>query len=334
MRRALAIAATEGVPTGPNPRVGCVLIDPSGDVIAEGFHRGAGTAHAEAAALAAAGARARGCTAVVTLEPCNHEGRTGPCAHALVSAGVSRVVFGQVDPNPLAAGGARTLVAAGIEVIGEVLADEAAALNEAWTFSMSRGRPLVTWKMAATLDGRVAARDGTARWITGPQARAEVHRLRGRVDAVVVGTGTVLTDDPSLTSRTPEGRAGPRQPVRVVMGRRPVPATAAVRDGAAPLRVFAEETPEEVLGALAGEDVQHVLLEAGPRLSASFVRAGLVDRVIWYVAPKLLGGGLGAVADLGVDSLSAAVPLHVVAITQVGADLRVDATMGAVDHRL
>lgn len=327
MHRALALAMTPGVPLGPNPRVGCVLLDGSGRIVAEGHHRGAGTPHAEVDALRGAGAAARGATAVVTLEPCSHTGRTGPCTEALLAAGVRRVVYGQADPNPIAAGGAEQLVAAGVEVVGGVLADRAESLNEAFTFSARNGRPLVTWKVASTLDGRVAAADGTSRWITGEQARRQVHELRSRVDAVLVGTGTALADDPSLTVRGVDGAPAGRQPLRVVMGRRELPATAALRDGAAPLLHLRNESPAEALAALAARDVQHVLLEGGPTLAAAFVRAGLVDRVVWYLAPALLGAGPPAIGDLGVGTIGAALRLHVTGITHVGADVRVDATM-------
>ena len=171
MRRALELAATPGVPLGPNPRVGCVLLDAGGATLATGYHRGAGTPHAEADALSRAGAAARGATAVVTLEPCNHAGRTGPCVDELLAAGVARVVFAQSDPNPVAAGGAARLAEHGVEVVPGLLADESAALNEAWTFAVGRGRPMVTWKVASTLDGRVAAADGSSRWVTGRGSR-------------------------------------------------------------------------------------------------------------------------------------------------------------------
>jgi diaminohydroxyphosphoribosylaminopyrimidine deaminase/5-amino-6-(5-phosphoribosylamino)uracil reductase len=308
--------------------VGCVLLDASGATLAEGWHRGAGTPHAEVDALMRAGAAARGATAVVTLEPCNHAGQTGPCAQALLVAGVRRVVYAQSDPNPLAAGGAATLVQGGVEVVGGVLAAEAAALNEAWDFAMRHGRPLVTWKAASTLDGRVAAADGSSRWITGAEARTDVHALRATVDAVLVGTGTALADDPALTVRGAGGVPAPRQPLRVVMGRRPVPEGAALRDGRAPLLVFPTESPAQVLAALAAQQVQHVLLEGGPTLAAAFVRAGLVDRVVWYVAPVLLGAGPAALADLGIASIGGAVRLEVDDVARVGHDVRITGRMG------
>ena len=200
MDRALLLAR-RGPEHGPNPRVGCVLLAPDGSVLAEGWHRGAGTSHAEIAALAAARAarrRTRGATAVVTLEPCDHTGRTGPCSEALLRAGVRRVVFAVEDPNPVAAGGAARLRAAGVDVVSGVRAAEAAQLHEVWAFAVRTGRPFVTLKTAATLDGRVAAADGTSRWITGPEARAHAHAVRAGVDAIAVTTGTVLADDPEL----------------------------------------------------------------------------------------------------------------------------------------
>ena len=325
MRRALALAATEGVPLGPNPRVGCVLLDPGGALVAEGWHRGAGTAHAEADALARAGGAARGTTAVVTLEPCAHTGRTGPCADALVAAGVARVVFAQTDPNPVAAGGADVLRAAGVDVVGGLLADEAAAVNETWTFAVTRGRPFVTWKAASTLDGRIAAADGTSRWITSPESRADAHGLRSEVDAVVVGTGTVLADDPHLTVRRDGEVVAARQPLRVVVGLRDVPAGARILDGSAETLHLRTHDPVEVLAALRARDVQHAMLEGGGTLAAAFVRAGVVDAVRWYVAPALLGAGATVLGDAGMRTVSDALRLDVTDVQRVGTDLRVDA---------
>src|SRR5690349_2243433 len=196
MTRALALAASPGVPLGPNPRVGCVLLAGDGTTVAEGFHRGAGAPHAEADALARAGAAARGTTAVVTLEPCNHTGRTGPCAQALVAAGVRRVVFAQPDPSPSAGGGAATLRAAGVEVQQGLLEREARALNRVWTFAVDHGRPFVTWTFATTLDGRSGAAEGTSRWVSSAAARRDTPRLRALCDVMLVGSNTVAVDDP------------------------------------------------------------------------------------------------------------------------------------------
>jgi len=325
MRRALELAAAPGVPAGPNPRVGCVLLAPDGSTVAEGHHRGAGTPHAEADALAAAGEAARGTTAVVTLEPCAHTGRTGPCAQALVDAGVEHVVYAQDDPNPVAAGGAGVLRAAGVDVENGLLAAEAEALNETWTFAVVHGRPFVTWKSAATLDGRIAAADGSSRWITSAPARAEVHALRAAVDAVVVGTGTVLADDPHLAVRRDGEVAEGRQPLRVVVGVRDIPAGARVLDAAAQTLHLRTRDPHEVLAALHGLEVQHVLLEGGPTLAAAFVRAGLVDAVRWYAAPALLGAGRSALDDAGMESVAQALRLDVVDVARVGGDVRIDA---------
>jgi diaminohydroxyphosphoribosylaminopyrimidine deaminase/5-amino-6-(5-phosphoribosylamino)uracil reductase len=326
MRRALALAATPGVPLGPNPRVGCVLLAPDGEVVAEGYHHGAGTPHAEIEALRLAGARARGATAVVTLEPCDHTGRTSPCSVALLQAGVIRVVHAQSDPNPVAAGGARRLVAGGVEVVGGVLADEAEALNPLWAFAVTHGRPFVTWKAAGTLDGRVAANDGSSRWITSPESRAEVHVLRSQVDAVMVGIGTVLEDDAHLAARS-HGIVLPRerQPLRVVVGRRDIPERARVLDSAAPSLQIREHDPSAILAVLHRRDVQHVLLEGGPTLAAAFIRAGLVDAVRWYVAPVLLGAGAQALGSVGINSISDALRLEITDVARVGDDVRIDA---------
>src|SRR5688572_3125716 len=233
MTRALELARTPGVPLGPNPRVGCVLLDDAGTRVAEGFHRGAGSLHAEADALASAGGSARGTTAVVTLEPCNHTGRTGPCADALVAAGVRRVVYAQPDNNPVAIGGADTLRAAGVEVEQGLLFEEARELNRVWTFAVDHGRPFVTWKFATSLDGRSAAADGTSRWISGAAARLDTHRLRALCDVMLVGSNTVAVDDPRLTVRDEHDRPLPHQPLRVVMGERDLDPGRRIFDGAA-----------------------------------------------------------------------------------------------------
>lgn len=325
MRRALELAVL-GPPADPNPRVGAVIIDAAGRVVGEGFHRGAGTAHAEVVALAKAGGGAAGGTLFVTLEPCNHTGRTGPCSRALLDAGVARVVYGQNDPSPEAGGGAGTLRAAGVTVEGGLLAEETRVLNRAWAFAMTHGRPWVVWKFAATLDGRSAAADGTSQWITGPAARRDVHDLRAESGALLVGTGTVLADDPSLTVRHPDGSLRERQPLRVVMGRRAVPTTSRVLDDAAPTLQLRDRDPAAAVQALAERSIRQIWLEGGPTLAAAFVAAGLVDEVVAYLAPALLGVGRSAVADLGVSTISGAVRLDVLDITTIGPDIRVRAT--------
>lgn len=326
MGRALELAA-RGPLADPNPRVGAVILDADGTVVGEGFHQGAGTPHAEVMALRQAGPAARAGTAVVTLEPCAHTGRTGPCALALIEAGVGRVVFAQSDPNPSARGGGGLLQAAGIRTTAGVLAPEATALNDAWTFSCIHGRPKVTWKFAATLDGRAAAADGSSRWITGPLARADVHALRAHCDAVLVGTGTVIADDPALTVRGPDGTATGRQPLRVVMGLRTIPESAQVLDAAGATLQLLTHDPAQALKALAAREIHHVWLEGGPTVAAAFLAAGLVDEVVAYLAPALLGAGTSAVGDLGIRTIGAALRLTPHEVTTVGPDIRIRASI-------
>jgi diaminohydroxyphosphoribosylaminopyrimidine deaminase/5-amino-6-(5-phosphoribosylamino)uracil reductase len=330
MRRALDLARTPGVPRGPNPRVGCILLDGGGRAVAEGYHRGAGHPHAEVDALLTAGDRAHGATVVVTLEPCNHIGRTGPCSAALRDAGVLRVVYAQPDRNPLARGGADALRMAGIDVEGGVLADEARAVNPEWTFAVDYGRPFVTWKFAATLDGRSAAADGTSRWITSPEARADVHRLRAECDAILVGTGTIRADNPRLTVRDDHGEPLERrfQPLRAVMGMRPIPAGAAVIDDAADTIHLATRDPHAALAMLFRRGRRRVWLEGGPTVAAAFAREGLVDRVVAYLAPALLGAGSAAVGALGISTVTDAIALDVSDVARVGPDVRITARPG------
>jgi diaminohydroxyphosphoribosylaminopyrimidine deaminase / 5-amino-6-(5-phosphoribosylamino)uracil reductase len=336
MRRALELAATPGLPLGPNPRVGCVLIDGDGRVVAEGHHRGAGHHHAEIDALERAGDAARGSTAVVTLEPCNHTGRTGPCAQALVAAGVRRVVHAQSDTNPVAAGGAEALRAAGVEVEGGLLLDEARALNRAWTFAIEHGRPFVTWKFATTLDGRSAAADGTSRWVSSRAARRDTHRLRGECDVMLVGANTVVVDDPELTVRDEQEQPLARQPLRVVMGERDLPGASRVFNDRAETLHLRTRDPQLALAEVFARDRQHVFLEGGPTLAAAFLRAGLVDEVVAYVAPMLLGAGRSAVGDLGIGTIADALHLPITGVTvlepqEPGDDTNLRLTLGATN---
>lgn len=332
-RRAMAHAlelAARG-PRGVNPQVGAVLISDTGDVIAEGWHRGAGTPHAEVAALRTlAPGAARGATAVVTLEPCNHTGRTGPCATALIEAGVSRVVYAVADPTMVARGGADRLRAAGITVEAGVLADEAEELLASWATVQRLGRPQVSVKWAQSLDGRAAATDGSSRWITGPAARADVHRRRSDADAIVVGTGTLLADDPALTARRDDGSLYDRQPLPVVLGARSIPEGAAVTRHP---RGFLHRTGHDLFGdddSLLAElrelGVHRVFVEGGPTLASAFVRAGLADELLVYLAPTLIGQGPDgrdhlALRMLGVSTIGEQRRLDITDLRRLGDDL-------------
>lgn len=320
-RRAVAISS-------PNPPVGCVILDAAGRPAGTGSTGRPGEPHAEVAALAAAGERARGGSAYVTLEPCGHHGRTRPCTAALIAAGITRVIHAVDDPVP-GHGGAAQLRQAGIEIRSGAGFDQVSTGSlRAWLHRTATGRPWVTMKLATTLDGRVAATDGTSRWITGPEARADVHRLRRTADAVLVGTGTVLADNPRLTVHDSDGQpVGDHQPLRVVAGHRDLPAAAHVFDTDAPTRVMRNHNPHAVLQELAEHGALHVLIEAGPTLSTDYLRAGAVDQVVLYLAPKLLGSGPAAIEELGVPSIAGAWQLRLRDCTPLGPDLRLTADL-------
>ncbi len=322
MLRALDLAA-RGPVTGVNPRVGCVILSPDGDILAEGWHRGAGTAHAEVDALSNLADRspARGATAVVTLEPCNHTARTGPCSVALIDAGISRVVFAVADPSADAGGGAQTLRDAGVEVVAGVEADAAELFLRVWLTSARLKRPFVSLKWASSIDGRTAASDGSSQWITGTAARRRVHEQRTAVDAILVGTGTVLADDPSLTARNDSGALLEHQPQPVVVGERAVPAGARVREHPKSVIETGTRDLDAVLANLYSRDIRHVYVEGGPTLASSFVAAGLVDEFLIFVAPALLGGPHLAIAGIGVDTIAEAHRLHFTSVEQLGDDL-------------
>jgi diaminohydroxyphosphoribosylaminopyrimidine deaminase/5-amino-6-(5-phosphoribosylamino)uracil reductase len=340
MRHALELARRG--PRGVNPQVGAVLLSPAGEVIAEGFHRGAGTPHAEVDALSHADpAAVRGATAVVTLEPCNHTGRTGPCAEALLAAGVGRVVYGVDDPGETSGGGAEHLRARGVDVVGGVLADDGRALLHSWLEVQRLGRPYVTVKWAQSLDGRAAAADGTSQWITGAAARADVHRRRADADAIVAGIGTVLADDPALTARMPDGSPYARQPQPVVLGARAVPDDAAVRRHPRPLltddgaNLFGEHDGSgrdaSLLARLRESGVHRVFVEGGPTIASAFLRAGLADELLVYLAPTLLGAGAAggdhpALRVLGVETIADQRRLRIAQIERLGDDLLIVAS--------
>jgi len=319
MSRALELAANG--PRGANPQVGAVILSPDGDVLAEGWHHGAGTPHAEVDALSklAPGA-AKGATAVVTLEPCNHTGRTGPCAVALIEAGIARVVYSLDDPGAVSGGGADRLRAAGVSVEAGEQADAAHALIEGWLTAQRLGRPEITVKWAQSLDGRAAASDGTSQWITGPAARADVHRRRASADAIVVGTGTVLADDPALTARDGDALYD-HQPIPIVIGSRETPADAAVHRHPLPPLFYDTRDLHAVVADLHARGVQNVFVEGGPTLASAFIAEGLADRVLAYVAPVLLGGDRLALTDIGVPSIAAARRLTIDEWVPLGPDL-------------
>lgn len=307
MHQALELAA-RGV-RGANPLVGAVILDAAGEQIASGWHRSAGTAHAEAAALAALGPVSReeaaGLTMLATLEPCSHRGRTGSCAAAIVESGIGRVLYACADDTERAGGGARMLSDAGIDVVAGLLGEQAHGLNHRWFAARAAGRPFTTLHLAQSLDGRIAAADGTSQWITGGRAREHSHLIRARSEAIIAGTGTILADDPRLTARNPSGSASGRQPLRVIMGRRDLPAGAAVTADDNHLQIRSHD-PVAVLEALAGRGIDHVMIEGGASIATSFLAADLVDELWLYQAPILLGAGRQAVGDLGIGTLSEA----------------------------
>ena len=353
LSEALDLAARGRGRVSPNPLVGAVVVS-DGLVVGRGWHEGPGTAHAEVVALREAGERARGATLYTSLEPCDHRGRTGPCTEAILDAGIARVVAGVVDPNPVVDGrGIEHLRSGGVDVSIGVLAREAERINEAFFKHVRTGTPFVTLKMAATLDGKVAARDGSSRWITGEEARADVHRLRGASDAIVVGAGTAILDDPSLTVRDPDYRGRPVLRVLVDAAGRVDAASALFSDEAPTLvatterahaarveawraagaEVVAYESVDdgvplsEVVADLGKRDVQSALLEGGPTLAWSAVAAGLVDKVILYLAPKLIGGAAapGILGGEGLASIGDAIDLEVADVERLGGDVKVEA---------
>ncbi len=360
MAQALRLAELGLYTTMPNPRVGCVLVK-DGKVMGEGWHIRAGEGHAEVNALSAAGEHAKGATAYVTLEPCNHTGKTGPCTHALVTAGIVRVVYGMEDPNPLVAGrGLDYLRDAGIQVSGPLLEDDARALNLGFIKRMERKLPLVRCKLGMSLDGRTAMSSGESQWVTGKKARADVQRLRARSCAIITGVDTVLLDNASLTVRVDELElpnaqdAAVKQPLRVVLDS----SLRLTRNA----KILAQETaillvhngsidnedkltgwPEYVellalpandgrinltalLIELAKRQCNEVLVESGATLAASFLRRGLLDEVIIYMAPKLLGSNARPLFDLPLNTMSSALPLKIRDIRAVGTDWRITVT--------
>lgn len=325
MHRALELALL-GPAYGANPQVGAIILDKDLNVIAEGWHKGAGTHHAEVDALSKLpNGVPVGSTAVVTLEPCNHIGRTGPCAVALIEAGISRVVYASKDPGHQSADGAKTLSDAGIEVIQGVLENEADEQSVVWLTAMKKQRPYVTLKWAQTLDGRSAASDKSSKWITGSAAREDVHLRRSQLDAILVGTGTVKYDNPDLTARKPDGSRYEHQPLRVVVGKSELSPELRVFNSEAPTVQLKTHDLNDVLSQLWVRGIRHVLVEGGAEIASQFIQLGLFDEVLIYQAPLLLGGTNVAVTDLGISTMANALKLEFVEIKQLGADLLIRA---------
>lgn len=314
-------AARQGV-RGANPLVGAVIIDADGTFLAIGYHRGAGTAHAETDVinrLLGTGVKRdlSAATLIVTLEPCSHFGLTGPCTQAILDAGIGNVVFAVRDPHQPAAGGAEILHQEGINVRMGLMAEEAEDLNRQWFVAVRANRPFITARLAQTVDGRIAAVDGTSQWITSLESRQDSHELRARVDAIVVGTETVITDNPRLTARAADGSDSAKQPLRVVMGMRDIPDDAAVKGASgtpsSPDRLGEDDflalrthDPAAVVRELQGRGVGHLMIEGGATINAAFLAQGLVDELVVYLAPTLLGAGIPALTDLGITTLGEA----------------------------
>jgi diaminohydroxyphosphoribosylaminopyrimidine deaminase/5-amino-6-(5-phosphoribosylamino)uracil reductase len=339
MRRAIELASQHR--THPNPRVGAVIVDQTGNVVGEAAHEGVGQPHAEVVAIGQAGALARGSTLYVTLEPCSHYGNTPPCVTAIVTAGLGRVVVGAIDPDERVSGkGLSWLTDARIDVVLEESAAEAEAVDPAYFYHRRTGLPLVTWKTAMTLDGSVAALDGSSQWVSSEEARLDAHLLRAGVDAVVVGAGTVRSDDPELTARHPE--AGEHQPRPVILaGAEPLPAEARIWDRD-PLVVASGDLdipsgdlvvvggeddhpdPVEAARAIAEIGLLDVLLEAGPRVAGAWWHAGLVTRGVLYLAGKIGGGvGIGPLAG-EFSTIDEAREVNIRDVRNVGSDLRIE----------
>jgi diaminohydroxyphosphoribosylaminopyrimidine deaminase/5-amino-6-(5-phosphoribosylamino)uracil reductase len=342
MRVALALGQRGLGRVAPNPAVGCVLVK-DGQVVGRGWTQPGGRPHAETEALRLAGSAAKGATAYVSLEPCSHTGKTGPCSTALIEAGVARVVIAMIDPdNRVAGGGVSALEAAGIPVTSGVLEREAQLLNQGFVLSRTRNRPLVTLKLATSLDGKIATASGESRWITGPEARQDAQLLRMTHDAILVGIGTALADDPALTCRLPGIQD---QPVRIVMdGQGRLPETAKLCDGTVPTLQFVAQdcdtavpkgvtrlaVPQsqsglsvpDVLSALAGRGITRLMVEGGGQVAASFLRAECVDRVAWYRSGLVLGADARpGISDLAITALSDATRFELISSRAVGSSL-------------
>ena len=316
MARAIDCARLGLGNTYPNPIVGAVITSATGEIVSEGFHQGGD--HAEVIAINTAKEIPAGAILYVSLEPCSHHGKTPPCVDAIINSGIKKVVYAVNDPNPAAAGGADRLRAAGIEVesgIGEV---QARLENRAWLTKMELGRPRITWKIASTMDGKVAASDGSSKWITGELARTDVAHMRSQFDAIITSTATVIADDPLMTSK-----GFGKNPVRIVMGRTEINAGAQIMDSSAET-IFIKSQNLKDLIALANErGFNQVLIESGPTFGTALLREDLIDEIVLFQAPTLFGSGKPAIGDLGITHISGRLDFEISDVEMIGSDLKI-----------
>ena len=323
LKRANELACLGLGKTGSNPIVGAVVVDSTGKIIGEGFHKSG--PHAEVVALEQAGQSAKGATLYVTLEPCNHHGKTGPCTEAIIKADIAKVIYAVRDPNSLASGGAKKLEAAGIEVVfnGDVL--EIAQSNRAWLHKIKNNRPYFIWKIATTLDGRTAAIDGSSKWITGPESRAEVSQLRSESSAILIGTATALADNPNLIPRDIK-TTRETNPVRIVMGLREIPSDFNLHNEVAETVFLRSHDFSELLKLCAERDFNQVFVESGSELGTALLKAGLIDELIIFQAASLLGSGLSFIGDLGATNIKEKMDFLLRDVAQFGNDLKITLT--------
>lgn len=304
--------------TAPNPNVSVVIYSATGELIADGVHnRKVSPDHAEVVALRRAGNAAEGATLVASLEPCNHIGATGPCVDAIIAAKIARVIYAVRDPNPIAAGGAERLKAAGIAV-ESIESDELRDIHSAWLHRIATGRPYFIWKIATTLDGFIAASDGTSQWISSPESRADVQLLRSQSDAILIGTGTALADNPTLQARI----ASAAQPLRVVMGERNIPADFNINNDVSETLLIQSRDLNQMLQELSGREINQLLVEAGPTLGTALIKAGIIDEIIIYQAPILLGSGKSWLQDLGISTLAKSQKLNLISTENISGDIK------------
>jgi diaminohydroxyphosphoribosylaminopyrimidine deaminase/5-amino-6-(5-phosphoribosylamino)uracil reductase len=316
MARAIDCARLGLGKTFPNPIVGAVITSEDGEVLSEGFHQGGD--HAEVIALNAVKEIPAGSILYVSLEPCNHHGKTPPCVDAIINSGIKKVVYAVSDPNPIATGGAERLRAAGIEVESGIGEEQARLENRAWLTKMELGRPRITWKIASTMDGKVAASDGTSKWITGDLARTDVARMRSQVDGIVTSTATVIADDPLLTSK----EFG-KNPVRIVMGETELSAKMQISNDAAETVLIKSRNFDDLLSLAKERVFNELLIESGPTFGTALLRANLIDEIVLFQAPTLLGSGTPSIGDLGITNISGRLDFEISDVEVIGSDLKI-----------